>query len=288
MTIDTHLHMWQRREGHYSWLGPEHGVLFDDFPPELADAELRKAGVEGAILVQADDTLDDALYMFDVADRYDWALGVVAWLPLDSPERSREVVDRYLTHTTLSGVRQLVHDDPRDNFYRLPEVHEVADLLAEHSIPLDIPDAYPRDLPQVVDLASQHPELTLVLDHMGKPPVAANDFREWLAMMTAFAENPNTVVKFSGLHHPERPFTRDGIERLWDLALELFGPDRMMVGSDWPITVLYGGYWPTWETLQTLLSQVSPVESQAIGSDTAYRVYGRSEKVVAAKRKEKS
>lgn len=286
MLIDTHLHLWERKPGAYSWLVPEFGELYDDFPPDVADGEVHKAGVGGAVLVQADDTLEDSLYLFDAARRHDWALGVVAWLPLDSPDESSTLLDRYLTHDTLCGVRQLVHDDPRDNFYRLPEVYEVAELLAAHSLPLDIPDAWPRDMPQVVDVAADHPGLTVVLDHMGKPPVDSKDFDQWLAVFKAFAESPNTVVKFSGLHHPDRPFTPDGILHLWEVCLELLGPERMMLGSDWPITVRYGGYQPTWHTLRELLSPVSVQDRQAIQEDTARRVYGLSRKIAGLTRNE--
>lgn len=286
MLIDTHLHLWERKPGAYSWLVPEFGELYDDFPPDVADGEVHKAGVGGAVLVQADDTLEDSLYLFDSARRHDWALGVVAWLPLDAPDESSTLLDRYLTHDTLCGVRQLVHDDPRDNFYRLPEVYEVAELLAAHSLPLDIPDAWPRDMPQVVDVAADHPGLTVVLDHMGKPPVDSKDFDQWLAVFKAFAESPNTVVKFSGLHHPDRPFTPDGILHLWEVCLELLGPERMMLGSDWPITVRYGGYQPTWHTLRELLSRVSVQHRQAIQEDTARRVYGLSRKISGLTRNE--
>lgn len=284
--IDTHLHLWERKPGAYSWLVPDFGELYNDFPPDVAEGEVHKAGVGGAVLVQADDTLEDSLYLFDVARRYDWALGVVAWLPLDVPDESSSLLDRYLIEGTLCGVRQLVHDDPRDNFYRLREVYEVAELLVAHSLPLDIPDAWPRDMSQVVDVATEHPGLTVVLDHMGKPPVDSRDFDQWLAVFKAFAASSNTVVKFSGLDHPDRPFTPDGVMHLWEVCLELFGPERMMLGSDWPITVRYGGYQSTWRTLRDLLSRVSIRHRQAIQQDTARRVYGQSKKIAGLTRNE--
>lgn len=286
MVIDSHLHVWERKAGHYRWLVPEFGELYDDFPPEVAADEVARAGVDGAILVQADDTLEDAHYLFDVTRRYDWALGAVVWLPLDAPDTAASVLDGYLANPTMCGVRQLVHDDPRDNFYQLGEVQEVAQLLSAHSVPLDIPDAWPRDLPQVVDLAARHPQLTVVLDHLGKPPVEAAGLGNWRAALRAFADNPNTVVKFSGLHHPDRPFTVEGVRDLWEVSLELFGPTRMMVGSDWPITVRYGGFQPTWRTIQELLESVPPEARRAIGSGTAQRVYGRSAKLAAMSTKE--
>lgn len=286
MMIDSHFHTWQRKEGLYSWLTPEHGPLFDDFPAAGAGSEIGSAGVHGAVLVQADDSFEDTTYLLEAAEEYDWALGVVAWLPLDSPDQAAGLLKNYSEQSTVCGVRQLVHDDPRNHFYEMDEVREVAEMLVEHSLPLDIPDAWPRDLPQVVDLAARHPGLTVVLDHLGKPPVERAALGEWLTVMTAFSENPNTVVKFSGLHHPERPFTVEGVLPLWEVCLQLFGPRRMMVGSDWPVSVGYGGYLPTWQIIQKLLSRVSFDERVAIEVDTACRVYGRSEKVAAVRRKE--
>lgn len=276
--LDAHLHLWQRKPGAYAWLGPEFGALYDDFPPEVAEAEIQAARVTGAVLVQADDTVEDSNYMFDIVGRYDWALGVVAWLPLDDPDRSSELLEEYVAQKSLCGARQLVHNDPRDNFYRLPEVNDVAELLAARGLPLDIPDSWPRDLVQVADLAAAHPHLTVVLDHVGKPPVDPRAFNEFCVILEAFSESPKTVVKFSGLDHPARPFTLDNVLPLWELCLELFGPERMMLGSDWPITVNYGGYQPTWNTLRALLKRVEPNARRAIEEGTARRVYGLGSK----------
>lgn len=280
MIVDSHLHIWERSAGQYGWLVPEFGPIYDDFPPERASRELVEAGVSGAILVQADDTEFDARYMFDAAKRYPWVWGVVAWVPIDEPAKAEAILGQWLSEETFCGVRQLVHDDPRDNVYRLPEVATTVDLLAHHGLPLDVPDAWPRDLPQVVDLARTHPGLTVILDHMGKPPVDPDELVRWSSSIRAFAEQPNTVVKLSGLHRPDRPFTLDSVKSLWDLALDFFGPERMMVGSDWPISVAYGGYQPTWQTMQSLVATLSDGERDAVSWRTATRVYGRSQRLI--------
>ena len=279
MIIDSHLHVWQRSPGSYRWLVPEFGPLCDDFPPQRAQEELRLAGVEGAILVQADDTRADSRYMFDAAQHFPWVSGVVAWVPLDRPDEAAEMLGAYLDSEVFCGIRQLVHDDPRDHVYRLESVSQTAQLLASHGVPLDIPDAWPRDLPQVVELARKHPDLTLVLDHMGKPPVEREQLERWSGEISALAEQGNTVVKFSGLHHPERAFTPEAVEHLWELGLELFGPERIMVGSDWPITVTSGGYQPTWETISHFVGSLSDDERSAVSWRTATRVYGHSRRL---------
>lgn len=286
MVIDSHLHVWERSEGHYSWLVPHFGAIYDDFPPSLAGHELSRAGVDGAILVQADDSLHDANYMFQAARQHNWVWGVVPWLPLDSPGRAENLLEEYQREPSFCGVRQLVHDDPRDDFYRMAEVHEVLAALGELGIPVDVPDAWPRDLPQVVDIAATYPATTFVLDHLGKPPIEPGDFARWKSLFIALADCPNTVVKFSGLHHPYRPFTHLSIESIWDLTLEVWGPKRVMVGSDWPITVGYGGYQPTWEVMAGLINGCEPHVRYELEAGTATRTYGRSEVLIGYMEKE--
>ena len=277
--IDAHLHLWQRSEGAYGWLRPEFGALYDDFDAEQASDEMRAAGVDAAILVQADDTQADAEFMFSVAHSHSWVAGVVAWLPLDKPARASELLSQWSTEPTFCGVRQLVHDDPRPNVYRLAEVAETARLLAAAKVPLDIPDAWPRDLPQIVDLAAAHPELSLIIDHLGKPPVDRLELNRWRATLAQLSAAPNVAVKFSGLHHPQRPFTVDTARELWLTALELFGANRVMLGSDWPITITHGGYQPTWAVMAALLAELNPADRLAVQSGTARRVYQRSVRI---------
>ena len=277
--IDTHLHVWRRSPGHYGWLTPEFGKLYDDFPAERVESDVIASGVTGAILVQADDTIADSEAMFATADQYDWIVGVVAWVPLDRPDDAQAQLEKWREHPTFCGIRQLVHDDPRPNVYSMPEVRRTVSLLARAGIPLDIPDAWPRDLDQVVDLATDVPELTVVLDHAGKPPVGAGEVDAWITAFARLAKRDNSVVKFSGLHHSDREFSPSGAQAIWDACLEHFGPSRMMVGSDWPITEPYGGYRPTWETTKYFLSTLSAPERADVSWRTAVRVYGHSSRL---------
>lgn len=284
--IDSHLHLWQRRPGLYGWLSPELGSLDDDFDAGQAEAELTEASVDGVVLVQADDSLEDSHYMFAAASHHDWVLGVVAWLPLDHARKAQRLLATWREQPTFCGVRQLVHNDPRPDFYSLPQVNQTAALLADVNIPLDIPDAWPRDLAQIVDFASRHPELVVVVDHLGKPPIDSGELAEWASVFRQLGERSNTVVKFSGLHHPDRHFTPHDAHHLWELSLEVFGPARMMVGSNWPISVAYGGYQPTWSVLQGFMLSLSDTERALVQSGTARSVYGTSQRLATMTEKE--
>ena len=265
--VDAHLHIWDLERGDYAWLVPDH-PLHETFTPEQARAELEAAGIDRAVLVQAEDSERDTDLMLEAADRHPWIAGVVGWVRLDDPPVDERRLER------LCGVRHLVHDDPRDDFLRLPTVRRSLQLVAGRGLPLDVPDAWPRHLAATADLAAALPELRIVVDHLGKPPFGGADWERWRATLGEVAARPNTVAKVSGLQVPGRPFTAVEVRPAWEVALERFGPERLMWGSDWPLTVLTGGYGHAWEVMSSLVAELSPDEQERILSGTATEVYG--------------
>ncbi len=272
--IDAHLHLWDLRRSAYSWITPELGPLHTTITAERAAGELAAVGVERAVLVQAEDSVVDTELMLEVAAEHDWVAGVVGWVQLDDPAVAAAQLDRFTADPAFRGVRHLVHDDPRDDFLALPAVRNSLGLLAERGLPYDVPDAWPRHLTATAELAGALPELTLVLDHLGKPPHGKPDLPDWRQAFAAVAARPNTVAKVSGLQVRGEPFTAEAIRPSWEAALELFGPDRLLWGSDWPMTLLTAGYGGTWEVLSLLLGELTDEEQGKILTGTAQRVYG--------------
>lgn len=271
--VDAHLHVWDLSSGGYGWLRPQHGVLYASFGPEEAERELARAGVSSAVLVQADDTEADTSYLLDVADRFDFVAGVVGWVQLDDPGRAQDQLDGYGSHPAFCGVRHLVHDDPREDFLDLPEVRRSLRTLSTHGLPFDVPDAWPRHLPGVVRLAADLPDLTVVVDHLGKPPRGRPDFEAWAGTLRDVARRPNTVAKISGLQVEDQPLTASALRPVWETALEAFGPSRLMYGGDWPMTVPAGGYQRTWEVLSELVGELTDSERASVLAGTATATY---------------
>lgn len=271
--IDAHLHLWDLAVSEYAWLTPELGTLYNSWTPQQAATELQRAGISGAVLVQAEDTRVDTEYLLDVASEQPWVLGVVGWIQLDDPHQAGLDLERWLEHTAFCGARHLINDDPRADFLDLAPVRSSLKELARAGIPFDVHDAWPRHLRQAVQLADELPQLTLVLDHLGKPPHDTDSLHAWQLEMAALAARPNTVVKFSGLHTKTGPVTGEMLRRAWHTALENFGPERIMYGGDWPITVPGGGYQPAWHVSSQLIDELAPAEQANILSGTAARVY---------------
>ena len=271
--IDAHLHLWNRSVSEYAWITPSLGPLFADFGPDQARAELVAAGIDAAVLVQAEDSPADTRFMLDVASDHDWVAGVVGWVPLDDAPKARDALDALGDETALCGIRHLVHDDPRDDFLDLPDVRESLAAVAEADLAFDVPDAWPRHLAGARRVARDIPGLTVVIDHLAKPPVGGEGFASWRRELAAVADLPNTVVKFSGLHLPGMEFSRSSVAPLLEIALEAFGPDRIMYGGDWPMSVPHGGYGPTWAVMRSCLDGLSERDRDAVLGGTAERVY---------------
>lgn len=270
--IDSHLHVWDLNDGGRTWLGPQHGELYANFTPEMAQRELAAAGITSAVLVQAEDSERDTRFMLDAADRFGFFAGVIGWVRLDDPGRAAAQLEEY--GAGLCGVRHLVHNDPRDDFLDLPAVRESLALLAERGLPFDVPDAWPRHLADLSRLAAELPELTLVVDHLGKPPRGTGDLVAWADALRAVARRPNTVGKLSGLQMAGQPLSADALRPVWETALEAFGSGRLMFGGDWPMTTPFGGYQPTWAMLSGLVGELSADEQALVLGGTAASVYG--------------
>ena len=281
---DTHLHLWDLAASPYAWLAGATPELRRTVEIGQVRPGLRALGVTRVVLVQADDTPEDTAHLQRTARAIEAHAAetgqtgegitrsdVVGWLPLRDPAAVREALDPRRTDH-LVGIRHLVHDEPDPGFLDLPEVAESLELLATAGLPLDVPDAFERHMEQVARVAQRHPGLTVVLDHLGKPPLGdAPAMERWQAQLESIAACPNVVAKVSGL---ATSGNGDFVAAV-DLALALFGAERLMVGSDWPIAPrpldLDSGFARVLEHVRSW----SEGDVRAVTHGTAARVYRR-------------
>jgi L-fuconolactonase len=278
MTIDAHVHVWDLTRAEYPWLTPEAGPLYRDATFDEVAQHLTDAGVGGAILVQASDEAADTRVMLDTAARHPTIRGVVAWSPIDDATTLADDLERFGREPVIVGIRNLVHEHPRE-WLRRPEVDEGLDVLASSRYPLDFPTRSHHALDDAVQIGERHSQLSLVIDHLGKPPIggSASDHTQWRDLIRECARNPRTVAKVSGLYASQGPldgWSVDQVRPFVEDAIELFGPDRLMYGGDWPISVLAGGYERTWNAIREILEPCDDVARSAILEGTARRVYG--------------
>lgn len=274
MRLDAHLHLWDRSLDVHDWIGPHLGGIDDDFPPGRAQPLLGAAGVAGAVLVQAADHVRDTGYLLDAAASTSWVRGVVGWVDLERPDDLEATLATYGGPDRLCGTRQLIHNDARDDVLVLPAVRRTAGLLAGYGLPLDVPDAFPRQLRGAIALADADERPMLVLDHLGKPPRGSDRMAEWGTQVRELARRPRVVAKVSGLQMVDEPFDADAVRAVWEVALEVFGPSRLMFGSDWPMTVDGPGYAATVRVMTELIGELSVDEQDWVWWRTAAETYG--------------
>lgn len=270
--IDAHCHFWRLSRGDYRWLDGEGGPLDPlrrDFMPN--DHPCPEAKL---IVVQAAETAAETEFLLDLAARDPRIHGVVGWVDLTAA--SAVATLRYLAADPLfKGVRPMLQDNPDTEW--LLNAPRPAALAALPALGLRF-DALvtTRHLPVLARFASANPFLPLVIDHAAKP--APDDHDGWRSGMAALARHPQVMCKLSGLLTelpPDalaNPLPR--LQRRFDALLDLFGPARLIWGSDWPVVTLAASY-ETWRELTAkLLSGLSPVERRAILGGNAARFYG--------------
>lgn len=271
--LDAHLHLWDPALGVYTWLTPDHGVLHGAFTAPQAASELEAAAVGHAVLVQAADSAVDTQAMLDVAAANGWVAGVVGWIDLERPDEARDAVERWSASPVFCGVRQLIHEDARADVLDLPAVRETLAVLARQGIPLDVPDAFPRQLGGATRAAASLDDLVVVVDHLAKPPRGSDGFEAWRLGLREIARHDNVVAKVSGLEIAGQPWGVNALRPVWETALDAFGPQRLMFGSDWPITVRTSGYQATVDVVGALIGELSPDEQADVWWRTGTRTY---------------
>ena len=271
--VDSHVHVWDPTRVHYPWLA-EARSLDRRFDLGDVEAELDAAGVDRVVLVQAADDLDDTGFMLEVAAASPRVAGVVGWVPLLDPAAAERSLDRW-REQPIVGVRHLVHRDPDPDLLVDRRIDDVLAMLSERRLTFDVCAETEHLLRLVPDLAQRQPNLTLVIDHLAKPPIAAGAWQPWAQLLADAAAMPNTVVKLSGLNTAAAPrASADDYRRYVDHALEVFGPERTMYGGDWPFALLAAdSYTEIWRDLRACLDDLDAAGRHAVLAGTAQRTY---------------
>jgi L-fuconolactonase len=270
--IDAHQHFWQIDRGDYFWMGPEVAPIVRDFGPGDLKPLLDRHGIGLSILVQAAPTEAETAFMLDLARATPFVAGVVGWTEFSAPD-APDAIGRMAQDQLLVGLRPMVQDIPDDDWLVRPDLTPAFRALVGHGLVYDaLPK--PRHLSRLLVLLDRHPDLPVVVDHGAKPFIRERRLDPWRADMAAVAARPNAVCKLSGLATEAAPDWRvDDLRPYAEHLLQVFGPDRLLWGSDWPVVNLAGGYERWREAALALMEDLSPAEREAILGGNAARVY---------------
>jgi L-fuconolactonase len=272
MIIDAHQHFWDPARGDYGWLTPELTIHRVYGPDDLRPL-MQRAGVNGTILVQAAPSVAESDYMLAIARQTPWVLGVVGWIDLAAPDAAEQVRRRGRDPLFL-GVRPMLQDIPEADWILRPELTPALHAVAEEGLVFDALILW-HQIGVIAQLAERHPALSIVLDHGAKPKLGdAAAMAVWRGQMARLAECPNLRCKLSGLLTELPPGGNpDAVKQAIMVLLDLFGPERLIWGSDWPVLNLAGNYQAWFELACETITARQAAALPAILGGNAARVY---------------
>jgi L-fuconolactonase len=270
--IDAHQHFWRRDRGDYTWLTPDLQPIYRDYLPADLAPQLAAAGIGRTILVQAAATVAETRFMLELARENSFVAGVVGWVDFEGEDASA-IIDELSRDPALVGLRPMIQDIP-DTEWMLRETLEPAfEAMIDHGLVFDAL-VKPPHLPALLELAGRYPELSMVLDHGAKPPIASGDVSAWKRDVATLARETRMVCKLSGLVTEAGRAEAAALADCADHLLECFGPSRLLWGSDWPVCEMVCSYSQWCATADELLARLDAPAREQIYSETARKTYG--------------
>ena len=273
MRIDSHHHFWQYDPIEYSWMNEKMGILKQNYAPNHLLEEITKSGIDGVVSVQASQSIKETDDLLFHAQKHDFIKGVVGWFPL-AELKVGTILERYAANPWLKGVRHVVQDETDDRFILGEDFNRGISLLKDFDLVYDIL-IYERQLSASIEFVDQHPELIFVLDHIAKPKIIDEIFEPWATQMKDLSKRSNVYCKLSGMATEAdwENWSAEDLHPYMEIALECFGPGRIMFGSDWPVARLAIEYAQWVEICRTFISKLSTDEQKNIEGGTAIKVY---------------
>lgn len=276
--IDSHLHLWDPQHFRMSWLD---GNAVLDKPYGLADYREHTQGIEIEAMVYLQVEVEppyallEARWVVERAAEDPRIKGIVAWAPLEYGEQARAFLDALVAEGPLvKGIRRLLQSEPDPEYCLRPRFVRGVQLLADYGLSFDICITH-EQLPGVIRLVEQCPDISFVLDHIGKPDIKNQVLDPWRDLTRTLALFPNVLCKVSGLvtEADHQGWTLEDLAPYVEHILEVFGEDRVMFGGDWPVAFQASTY-PRWvASLDALSSSLSPAAKRKLWAENARRFY---------------
>ncbi len=274
--IDAHQHFWQPLRGDYDWMPKDDPVLARPYFPNDLKAQLDALGIVRTVLVQAAATVTESEYMLGLADATDFIAGVVGWVNFELPEDAA-TLERLADHPKFKGVRPMIQDIPDDDWMLREDVQWGFKAVTELGLTYDAL-GFPRHLKNFLTILTRYPDMHTVVDHCMKPQIRDHSpkrFAFWADGMARIAAETGAFCKLSGLMtEADADWTVEVVKPYAEHVLEVFGPERVMWGSDWPVCRLRAEYDRWHAAARELTAPVGPAAQDRIFGGTAAEFYG--------------
>lgn len=275
-TVDAHHHFWDPTAADYPWMTDELAAIRRPFgPPDIAPL-LAATGTDATVLVQTRSSVAETRDFLATASTTPFVAGVVGWVELTAPSVADDIAALHdgRDGERLVGIRHQVHDEPDPNWLARPEVRRGLRAVADAGLVYDLL-VRPRELPAAIDAAAALPDARFVVDHAAKPPIASGEIEPWASLLRSLAGFDNVACKLSGLvtEADWRSWTADDLRPYVRAVVDMFGPSRLMFGSDWPVCLLAADYRRVVATTSDLLGELSPADRERVFGGTAIEIY---------------
>lgn len=273
MRLDAHQHFWDLSNPFTDWPTAGLASIYRDFGPGDLQEHLASCAIDGTILVQAAPSVEETEYCLSLAGQHDFVKGVVGWIDFEADD-ALPTMERLARNPLLKGLRPMVQSIEEPNWLLKSRLEPVFSAMCDRGLRLD-GLVLSHQIPDLDELARRHPALPVILDHGGKPPMAAGGFADWAKAISSLASNHNVYCKLSGLWtEAGGDISQSNVQPWVDHLLEAFGPSRLVWGSDWPVLEIAGTYLDWFSQCQAMLSELSPSDLWGVFGANGRRFYG--------------
>lgn len=273
MKIDSHQHFWKYHPVKDAWITEEMAVIQNDFMPEDLEPLLKESGIDGCVAVQADQSENETHFLLDLMKQHSFIKGVVGWVDLRA-ENIEERLDYFSQFKELKGFRHIVQSEPEIDFLLRDDFCRGISKLRKYGYTYDIL-IYTKHIKNAVEFAKRFPDQPFVVDHIAKPFIKDQLIDEWAHDMRAFAPMEHVYCKISGLI-TEADWVNwkfEHFKKYIDIALDIFGIDRVMFGSDWPVCLVGASYAETCQILRQNTLELSEDENKKLWGQNCIDFY---------------
>ncbi|KAB0675991.1 amidohydrolase family protein [Aureimonas leprariae] len=275
--IDAHQHFWDPDRGDFGWLDGPFQPIRRVFGVAYLEPLAREAGVERTVLVQVQNAAAETREFLEIAGSHELVAGVVGWADLTDPGVGDTLAELRAgpNGRWLVGIRHLIHEEPDDEWLLRDDVRRGLAAVADSGLVFDLVPKV-RHLPAVLRTVADFPNLRFVLDHIAKPDIAHGGFEPWAAPMREFAPHRDHVwCKLSGMvtEADWANWRLADLKPYVDEALRIFGVERAMFGTDWPVCLVAASYAQVKAALEECLADRSEADRERIFGRNAVEAY---------------
>jgi len=274
--IDAHHHLWRYSPAEYGWIDDSMTRLQRDFGPGDLSHAMASARIDGTIAVQARQSIEETFFLLSLAESHPFIEAVVGWAPIASPDFPSRLA-ALARNRKLKGLRHVIQSEPDDNFILGAEFNRGIAAMQSTGLVYEIL-IFERHLPQATKFVDAHSSQIFVLDHIAKPRIRERILSPWREQIHEIAHRENVFCKISGMvtEADWQSWTEADLLPYLDTVFEAFGPNRLMMGSDWPVCLLAAEYSKWFELLDRYTARFTESEREQFCGGTAIRVYGLS------------